>query len=56
MLPGSAPPHDLVLIGTIELDLDAAFTAPDTAFTAVQQNVDENENTVNVTAEYFAPA
>jgi hypothetical protein len=46
-------PHDLDLIGPIELQLDAACTAPDTAFIAVLQDVDENESTVNVTASYL---
>jgi uncharacterized protein len=46
-------PHDLDLIGPIELQLDAACTAPDTAFIAVLQDVDENENAVNVTAGYL---
>jgi uncharacterized protein len=46
-------PHDLDLIGPIELQLDAACTAPDTAFIAVLQDVDENANTVNVTASYL---
>jgi predicted acyl esterase len=46
-------PHDLDLIGPIELQLDAACTAPDTAFIAVLQDVDENENAINVTAGYL---
>jgi predicted acyl esterase len=46
-------PHDLDLIGPIELQLDAACTAPDTAFIAVLQDVDENENGINVTAGYL---
>ena len=46
-------PHDLDLIGPIELQLDAACTAPDTAFIAVLQDVDENESTINVTASYL---
>jgi predicted acyl esterase len=45
--------RDLDLIGPIELQLDAACTAPDTAFIAVLQDVDENENAVNVTAGYL---
>jgi predicted acyl esterase len=51
----TTPPlaHDLDLIGPIELQLDAACTAPDTAFIAVLQDVDENESTVNVTASYL---
>jgi len=43
-------PHDLDLIGPIELQLDAACTAPDTAFIAVLQDVDENEKAINITA------
>jgi predicted acyl esterase len=46
-------PHDLDLIGPIELQLDAACTAPDTAFIAVLQDVDENENAINITAGYL---
>jgi len=46
-------PHDLDLIGPIELQLDATCTAPDTAFIAVLQDVDENESTINVTASYL---
>jgi uncharacterized protein len=45
-------PHDLDLIGPIELQLDAACTAPDTAFIGVLQDLDENENAINVTAGY----
>jgi predicted acyl esterase len=45
--------NDLNLIGPIELRLDAACTAPDTAFIAVLQDVDENENAINVTAGYL---
>jgi predicted acyl esterase len=33
--------------------LDAACTAPDTAFIAVLQDVDEDENAINVTAGYL---
>jgi predicted acyl esterase len=46
-------PRDLDLVGPIELQLDAACTAPDTAFIAVLQDVDEEENAVNVTAGYL---
>jgi predicted acyl esterase len=46
-------PNDLDLIGPIEVQLDAACTAPDTAFIAVLQDVDENENAINVTAGYL---
>ena len=45
--------HDLDLIGPIELQLDAACTAPETAFIAVLQDVDENENAINVTGGYL---
>jgi predicted acyl esterase len=48
-----ALPHDLDLIGPIELQLDAACTAPDTAFMAVLQDMGENENAINVTAGYL---
>jgi uncharacterized protein len=46
-------PHDLNLIGPIELQLDATCTAPDTAFIAVLQDVDENEKAIDVTAGYL---
>ena len=46
-------PHDLDLTGPIELQLDAACTAPDTAFIAVLQDVDENDKPVNVTSGYL---
>jgi putative CocE/NonD family hydrolase len=46
-------PHDLDLVGPIELQLDATCTAPDTAFIAVLQDVDENEKAINVTAGYL---
>ena len=36
-----------------ELQLDAACTAPDTAFIAVLQDVDENGNATNITAGYL---
>jgi predicted acyl esterase len=52
----SLPIH-LDLIGPIELQLDAACTAPDTAFIAVLQDVgfdeNKNENAINVTAGYL---
>jgi predicted acyl esterase len=35
------------------LQLDAACTAPDTAFIAVLQDVDENEKAINVTSGYL---
>jgi uncharacterized protein len=43
--------YDLNLIGPIELRLDAACTAPDTAFIAVLQDVDENENAINAMSQ-----
>jgi uncharacterized protein len=46
-------PHDLDLTGPIELQLDAACTAPDTAFIAVLQEVDENNKPVNITSGYL---
>ena len=46
-------PHDLDLVGPIELQLHAACTAPDTAFIAVLQDVDEEENAVNITSGYL---
>jgi uncharacterized protein len=46
-------PHEVDMIGSVELQLDAACTAPDTAFIAVLQDVDENENAVNVTSGYL---
>lgn len=46
-------PHDLDLIGPIELQLEASCSAPDTGFIAVLQDVDENENAINVTAGYL---
>jgi len=45
--------HDLDLIGPIELQLDAACTAPDTAFIAVLQDVDAGGNATNITAGYL---
>jgi hypothetical protein len=51
----ATPPlsYDLDLIGPFELQLDAACTAPDTAFIAVVQDVDEEENAVNITSGYL---
>jgi hypothetical protein len=46
-------PNDLDLIGPIELRLDAVCTAPDTAFIAVLQDVDEQGNATTVTAGYL---
>jgi predicted acyl esterase len=48
-------PHAVDVIGPIELQLDAACTAPDTAFIAILQAVDENENAINVTSGYLRP-
>jgi predicted acyl esterase len=45
--------HDVDVIGPIELQLDAACTAPDTAFIVVLQDADENGNTTNITAGYL---
>ena len=45
--------NDFDLIGPIELRLDAACTAPDTAFIAVLQDVGENGEVVNVTSGYL---
>jgi predicted acyl esterase len=41
---------DLELVGPVELQLDAACTAPDTAFIAVLQDIDEEGNSTDVTA------
>src|SRR5579862_794718 len=46
-------PHDLDIIGPIELQLDAISTAPDTAFIAILQDVDEAGKAVDVTAGYL---
>jgi predicted acyl esterase len=46
-------PHDHDLVGPIELQLHAACTAPDTAFIAVLQDVDEDENAVNISSGYL---
>jgi uncharacterized protein len=45
--------RDLDFIGPIELQLDAVSTAPDTAFIAVLQDVDDTGQTVDVTAGYL---
>ena len=45
--------HDLDLIGPIELQLDVACTAPDTAFIALLQDVDAQGNATSVTAGYL---
>jgi len=47
---------DLDVVGPIELKLDATSTAPDTAFIAVLQDVDESGNAVDVTAGYLRAA
>ncbi len=54
-LEWTTPPlaYDLDLTGPIELRLDATCTAPDTAFIAVLQDVDENGNAINVTGGYL---
>jgi uncharacterized protein len=46
-------PHALDMTGPIELQLDAACTAPDTAFIAVLQDLDDEENATNVTSGYL---
>jgi len=46
-------PRDLDLVGPIELQLDAACTAPDTAFIAVLQDADERQNAVDITSGYL---
>jgi predicted acyl esterase len=51
-LQWTTPPltHVLDIVGPIELQLDAACTAPDTAFIAILQDVDEVGNAVYITA------
>jgi uncharacterized protein len=50
----SAPlAHDVDIIGPIELRLDAACTALDTAFIAVLQDVYEDGKATNITAGYL---
>lgn len=44
---------DLDMIGPIELQLDAACTAPDTAWIAILYDVDEKEHPFVVTAGYL---
>jgi predicted acyl esterase len=46
-------PHDIDLIGPIEVQLDVVCTAPDTAFIAVLEDLDENDNAIKVTAGYL---
>ncbi len=45
--------HDVDIIGPIELQLDAACTAPDTAFIAYLQDVHDDGNMTNITAGYL---
>jgi predicted acyl esterase len=45
--------HDIDIVGPIELRLDAACTAPDTAFIAFLQDVSDDGNITNVTAGYL---
>jgi len=48
----TTPPltHDLDLVGPIELQLDAACTAPDTASTAILRDADEEGKAAYITA------
>lgn len=45
--------HDIDVIGPIELRLDAACTAPDTAFIAFLQDVSDDGKATNITAGYL---
>jgi uncharacterized protein len=45
--------QDLDIVGPIELQLDAASTAPDTAFIGVLQDADESGKIVDITAGYL---
>jgi predicted acyl esterase len=45
--------EDVDVAGPIELQLDAVSTAPDTAFIAVLQDVDETGKTTDITAGYL---
>ena len=45
--------HDVDIVGPIELQLDAACTAPDTAFIVYLQDVHEDGNATNITAGYL---
>jgi predicted acyl esterase len=45
--------QDLDMVGPIELKLDAVSTAPDTAFIAVLQDVDETGMVTDITAGYL---
>jgi predicted acyl esterase len=54
-LAWDTPPlaHHLDIVGPIELQLDAISTAPDTAFIAILQDVNEAGQAVDVTAGYL---
>jgi putative CocE/NonD family hydrolase len=54
-LEWTTPPltHDIDIIGPIELRLDAACTAPDTAFIAFLQDVSDDGKATNITAGYL---
>ena len=54
-LAWDTPPlaHHLDIVGPIELQLDAISTAPDTAFIAILQDVNEAGEAVDVTAGYL---
>jgi predicted acyl esterase len=45
--------EDLDIVGPIELQLDAASTAPDTAFIGILQDTDESGKIVDITAGYL---
>jgi predicted acyl esterase len=45
--------HDIDIIGPIVLRLDAACTAPDTAFIAFLQDVSDDGKAINITAGYL---
>ena len=45
--------HDVDVVGPIELQLDAACSAPDTAFIAFLQDVCDDGNATNITAGYL---
>jgi len=54
-LEWTTPPltHDIDIIGPIELRLDAACTAPDTAFIAFLQDVSDDGKATTITAGYL---
>jgi predicted acyl esterase len=52
-LPTPSLQRDLDLTGPIELQLEAACTAPDTAFIVVLQDLDEQGKVTNVTAGHL---